>query len=163
MKRYLEAGKLNSPRGIKGEIRFAVYCDSPEFLSGLKYLYLDSEGKRPLEILVYRPSVPSIIFKGYEDRSACSVLNGRTVWFDREDIPLPDGTFYFDDLIGTVAYNSETNEAIGVVTEVEEGVSSYFYLIKGEASYRIPAVSEFVLKAVPEKGVWVKLSEGLEI
>lgn len=31
MRRYLEAGRLNSPRGIKGELRFECMCDSPGF------------------------------------------------------------------------------------------------------------------------------------
>ncbi len=163
MRRYLEAGKLNSPRGIKGEIRFACYCDSPEFLSGVKRLYLDGEGSRYLEISLYRPSVPSIIFKGYEDRNLASSLNGRTVWFDRNDVELPEGTFYFDDMIGTEVFVQGTDGTIGKVTDVEEGVSSYFYIIKGEKSYRVPAVEGFVEKAVPEEGLWLYTTEGLEI
>ena len=39
MRRYLEAGRLNSPRGIKGELRFACWCDSPEFLEGVRGMY----------------------------------------------------------------------------------------------------------------------------
>jgi len=163
MKRYLEAGRLNSPRGIKGEIRFACYCDSPEFLSGVKRLYLDPQGGSFLEVALYRPSIPSFIFKGYEDRGLVSALNGRTVWFDREDFPLPEGSFYYDDIIGAPAFDSRNGERIGEVAAVEEGVSSFYYLIKGEKCYRIPAVNEFILSAAPDKGVFVKLAEGLEI
>ena len=31
MKRYLEAGRLNSPRGLKGELRFECWCDECDY------------------------------------------------------------------------------------------------------------------------------------
>ncbi|MBP5238684.1 MAG: 16S rRNA processing protein RimM [Clostridia bacterium] len=163
MKRFLEAGRLNSPRGIKGEIRFACYCDSPEFLSGIKRLYLDAAGKNFLEVALYRPSVPSFIFKGYEDRGLVSALNGRTVWFDREDFPLEDGVFYYDDIIGAPVFDAESGEKAGEVAGVEEGVSCFYYLIKAYGKcWRVPAVDEFILSADVEKGVTARLAEGLE-
>ena len=100
MRRYLEAGRLNSPRGIKGELRFACWCDSPEFLEGVRTFYLDAEGMRPLRVVLYRPSIPSLIFEGYEDRSRASQLVNRTIYFDREDVSLPEGVVYNDDLLG---------------------------------------------------------------
>ncbi len=163
MKRFLEAGRLNSPRGIKGEIRFACYCDSPEFLAGIKRLYLDADGKNFLEVLLYRPSVPSFIFKDYEDRGLVSALNGRTVWFDREDFPLEDGAFYYDDIVGAPVFDADTSEKIGTVAGVEEGVSSFYYLISsGEKRWRVPAVDEFIVSASPAEGVYAHLAEGLE-
>ncbi len=87
MKRYLEAGRLNSPRGLKGELRFDCWCDSIEFLEGVKYLYLDKDGNRPLEVKSFRNTVGTVTFVGYEDRNSASSLTGRTVYFDREDIP----------------------------------------------------------------------------
>ena len=79
MKRYLEAGRLNSPRGLKGEIRFECWCDDAEFLSGVSRLYLDSEGKRFLEVERYIPHLGTVVFKGYPDRTAVSELTGRTL------------------------------------------------------------------------------------
>ena len=70
MKRFLEAGRLNSPRGLKGELRFECWCDSIEFLSGVKRLYLDPEGKRPLEVKAFRETVSTVIFVGFEDRNS---------------------------------------------------------------------------------------------
>ena len=78
MRRYLEAGRLNSPRGIKGELRFECWCDSPGFLEGVHTFYLDAEGTRPLHVALYRPSIPSLTFEGYEDRTRASQLVNRT-------------------------------------------------------------------------------------
>ncbi len=163
MKRYLEAGRLNSPRGIKGEIRFECWCDSIEFLSGIKYLYLDPDGRRPLEVKSFRETVSTVTFVGYEDRSLASSLTGRTVYFDREDIPLPEGVFYNDDLIGCEVYDETSDSTIGRLTKIEEGMASDIYYVSGEKEYIIPAVKEFIVSANPESGIRVRLIDGFEI
>lgn len=162
MRRFLEAGRLNSPRGIKGEIRFDCWCDSIEFLSGVKYLYLDREGKRPLEVKAFRETVSTVIFVGYEDRNLAASLNGRTVYFDREDISLPEGVFYNDDLIGVSVIDEATNAVIGKLQRIEEGIASDIYYVEGEKKYVIPAVEEFIVRADPETGIVVRLIDGLE-
>ena len=162
MRRYLEAGRLNSPRGIKGEIRFDCWCDSIEFLEGVKYLYLDSEGKRPLEVKAFRETVGTVIFVGYEDRNAASTLTGRTVYFDREDIPLPEGVYYNDDLIGLSVKDEASGRVIGKLVRIEEGRASDMYYVEGEKNYIIPVVDEFVITANPDDGIVVRLIDGLE-
>jgi 16S rRNA processing protein RimM len=162
MKRFLEAGRLNSPRGLKGELRFECWCDSIEFLSGVKHLYLDPEGKRPLEVKAFRETVSTVIFVGYEDRNSAAALTGRTVYFDREDIILPEGVFYNDDLIGADVIDESTGNVIGKLKRVEEGMASDIYFVEGEKKYIIPAVSEFIVSADPQSGIVIRLIDGLE-
>ena len=162
MKHFLEAGRLNSPRGLKGELRFECWCDSIEFLSGVKHLYLDCEGKRPLEVKAFRETVSTVIFVGYEDRNSAATLTGRTVYFDREDIPLPEGVFYNDDLIGADVIDEITGKKIGVLKRIEEGIASDIYFVEGEKSYIIPAVNEFIVKKDPVAGIIIRLIDGFE-
>jgi len=162
MKRFLEAGRLNSPRGLKGELRFDCWCDSIEFLNGVKFLYLDKEGKRPLEVKTFRETVSTVIFVGYEDRNSAASLTGRTVYFDREDIVLPEGVYYNDDLIGATVIDENTGNAVGTLKRIEEGVASDIYYIEGEKNYIIPAVDEFIVKVDPINGIIVRLIDGLE-
>lgn len=162
MRRFLEAGRLNSPRGLKGELRFDCWCDSIDFLSGVKYLYLDNEGKRPLEVKAFRETVSTVIFVGYEDRNLASALTGRTVYFDREDIPLPDGVYYNDDLIGLSVIDEATGASIGTLKRIEEGMASDIYYVEGEKKYIIPAVKEFIVKVDIETGITIRLIDGLE-
>ena len=161
MKRYLEAGRLNSPRGLKGELKFECWCDSFEFLSGVKRLYLDPQGNRPLEVKAFRETGGTVIFVGYEDRNTASVLTGRTVYFDREDIPLPEGVFYNDDLIGAPVTDEISGTVVGKLVRIEEGRASNIYYIEGDKKYVIPAVKEFVVKAEPS-GIIVRLIDGME-
>ncbi len=162
MKRFLEAGRLNSPRGLKGELRFDCWCDGIDFLEGVKYLYLDNEGKRPLEVKSFRETVGTVTFVGYEDRNSASSLTGRTVYFDREDISLPEGVFYNDDLIGVPVKDEATGAVIGVLKRIEEGRASDIYYVQGEKEYIIPAVDEFIISADPESEIVVRLIDGLE-
>lgn len=162
MKRFLEAGRLNSPRGLKGELKFECWCDSIEFLSGVKYLYLDPQGNRPIEVKAFRETVGTVIFKGYEDRTSASALTGRTVYFDREDIPLPEGVFYNDDLIGLTVTDEITGDVVGKLVRIEEGRASNIYYVEGEKKYVIPAVKEFIVKADPQTGIIIRLIDGLE-
>ena len=162
MRRFLEAGRLNSPRGLKGELRFECWCDSIDFLSGVKYLYLDSEGKRPLEIKALRETVSTVMFVGYVDRNSAATLTGRTVYFDREDIVLPEGVFYNDDLIGADVFDEATGVKIGTLKRIEEGMASDIYFVEGEKKYIIPAVKEFIVRADPNTGIIIRLIDGLE-
>ncbi|MBP5155705.1 MAG: 16S rRNA processing protein RimM [Clostridia bacterium] len=162
MKRFLEAGRLNSPRGLKGELRFDCWCDGLDFLSGVKYLYLDNKGARPLEIKEIRESLSTIVFVGYEDRTAASSLTGRTVWFDREDIKLPEGVCYNDDLIGLDVIDADTGRVVGRLARIEEGAASELYYVEGEKNCIVPAVKEFVLSKDIEKGITIRFLEGTE-
>ena len=130
MKRYLEAGRLNSPRGLKGELRFECWCDDAEFLSGVSRLYLDPDGKRFLEVERYIPHLGTVVFKGYPDRTSASALTGRTLWFDREDVTLPEGTWDIringedagDSSLGTAEGTVEVTP-ISAMVLVQEGES----------------------------------------
>ncbi len=164
MKQYLKAGVLNSPRGLRGEIRFSCFCDSPEFLVGVNVLYLDDKGEQPLSVKAYRSTIPTITFEGYEDRTTAYSLMGRTVYFDRTDIPLPEGTYYYEDLIGLPAIDVSSGDMLGNIEVVEEGVAYNFFHIKGETdSYIIPDIEEYVPEIHPTQGIKVKLIDGLKL
>ena len=160
MKRFLEAGRLNSPRGLNGEVRFECWCDSIEFLENVRFLYLDAQGTRPIEVKAFNTRLSTVIFRGYEDRTLASKLTGRTVWFDRKDIVLPEGVCYNDDLIGLPVYNESDGKKLGVLTRIDEGEASDLYFISGEKDYIIPAVKEFIVKKDLEKGITVRLIDG---
>ncbi len=163
MKQYLEAGLLCAPRGIKGELKFDCWCDSPDFLRGVVCFYLDSKGEKPLRVKKYFPSIPSIVFEGYEDRGAASVLTGKKLWFDRADVSLPDGVFFNDDLIGLPVFDADSGADLGKLVAIEDGARHFNYRIKGEKEYLLPAVDEFIISVSLTEGIRVHLLEGMEV
>ena len=46
IKEFLEIGKITGTHGIKGEMRVQPWCDSPEFMSKFRTLYLDKKGEK---------------------------------------------------------------------------------------------------------------------
>lgn len=163
MKKFLEAGVLGAPRGVKGELRFDCWCDSPDFLRGVDRFYFDAEGTKSLAVKRFYPSIPSVVFEGREDRQTAALLTGRKLWFDRDDVTLPEGVFFNDDLIGLKVFDHDSGEEIGVLTSIEEGSRNFLYRIKGdETEYLVPAVEAFV-KSVSLEGLRVTLIPGLEV
>lgn len=163
MKKYLEAGVLGAPRGVKGELKFICWCDSPDFLRGVNRFYFDENGEKSLAVKRYYPSIPSIVFEGREDRQTAALLTGKTLWFDREDITLPEGVYFNADLIGLPVYDADTEEVLGTLTAIEEGARNFLYRIEGEKKYLVPDVDAFIISRDPQKGISVRLIEGMEI
>ncbi len=163
MKKYLEAGVLGAPRGVKGELRFDCWCDSPDFLRGVNRFYFDAEGTKSLAVKRYYPSIPSIVFEGREDRQTAALLTGKTLWFDRDDVSLPQGVYFNDDLIGLPVYDADSGEVFGELSAIEEGSRNFLYRIKGEREYLVPAVDAFIISRDLEKGIAVRLIEGMEV
>lgn len=162
MKRYLEAGRLGAPRGIKGELKLNVWCDDAWFLEGIERFYLGSNGEKPLEVALYRASIPSVTFKGYEDRTSAASLTNRIIYFDRSDVQLEEGSFFNDDLIGVPVYDETSGGVIGRLASIDECASGFLYRVKGEEkSYTIPFNNEFI-KELSLDLIKVRLIDGLE-
>ena len=164
MKRYLEAGKLGAPRGLKGEIRFDCWCDGPEFLQGVRKLYLDPKGERHLEPDRFLPHLGTVVFRGYPDRTSVTPLVGRVLWFDREDIPLPEGTYYNDDLIGTPVFCESEDVPLGTVGEVEDRSGAPLWRIRdadGKREFMFPAVPAYLVSVRPGERVVIRMIEGM--
>ena len=117
-----------------------------------------------IEVVSYRTSVPSIVFKGYEDRTLASALTNRTLWFDRDDIELPDGVCFNDDLLGLKVVCEENGITYGVLDTIEENITGFYYIVKGgNTSYRVPDVEKYILRRSVGDAIYVSPLEGLEI
>ena len=43
MEQYLEAGKVATAHGVRGDLRVESWCDSPKVLAELKCIYIGKE------------------------------------------------------------------------------------------------------------------------
>ena len=132
MRRYLEAGRLNSPRGIKGELRFACWCDSPEFLLQFGTLYLDGTPVRVRAARVHKGNVLAAL-EGVADVNAAMALKGKIVSIDRSGVVLPEGRHFIADLLGLEVLDAGSGEKLGVVADVLTPPAHEVYVVKGEA------------------------------
>ena len=87
-------------------------------------------------------------------------MRGKTVLLYREDID--DEVIFAAELINVEVFCE--GEKIGVITDVLDYPGNSVYVVKGEKSYMIPAVKEFILNTdVDGNRMDVKLLEGMEI
>ena len=180
--KYLEAGKIVSTHGIKGEVKVLPWADSPEFLTRFKTFYLvgavigrpqtgdlSASGGRPLaaptalavESARVQKTCVLIKFKGIDTVEDAQKLRDKVISIARDDPRIPAGTVFQADLIGMPVRAG--GKEIGKIAEILSMPASDVWVVKGERSYMIPNVKTFVPNIDLSLGyVDVHLIEGME-
>jgi 16S rRNA processing protein RimM len=161
IKQYLEAGKITSTHGVRGEVRIEPWTNSPEFLCGFNILYIDGV---PMKVLSMRPHKTSLItlFDGIGSIDSAVRLKNKVVFIDRNDASLEAGEHFIADLIGLTAVDDATGEELGKISEIIPLQPNNVYVITGQREILIPSVPEFVSDINIEAGrITFKLIEGM--
>ncbi|MDL2274181.1 ribosome maturation factor RimM [Oscillospiraceae bacterium OttesenSCG-928-G22] len=159
-KRYLEAGVVAGTHGIRGTLRVKPWADSPAFLLQFDEVFLDGTPFSVLSATVHK-SVVLMTLEGIDTIEKAMELRGRVLTIDREQVDVPDGRYFIQDLIN-LRVQTELGDVIGNITEVMNLPANDVYVVLGEKRYMIPAVPEFVLSVDIEGGVvTVRLLEGM--
>lgn len=156
------AGKIVNTHGLTGEVRITPWCDSPEFLCQFKSLYI---GGVEYKVDSCKPHKSLAIFSlsRVNDINAAMKLLNLEVFIDASSVALEPGSVFIRDLIGLSAINADSGLEFGRVVDVLPLPAHDVYEIKGEKSYLIPAVSQFVKEVnVSEGYIKFNLIEGLE-
>jgi 16S rRNA processing protein RimM len=165
LKNFLEAGKIVSTFGIKGEVNVQSYCNSPDILAGLKFLYLkNGEIRLEAEHSFVRKSGAVFKFKGIDTVEAAQKYREKLLFLRREDIELPEGSYFYQDLLGITVKDHLSDMVYGTVTDITFTGSHDVYHVTAEsgAVNMIPAVPEFIIETDIENAVMrIKTIEGL--
>ena len=157
---YIEAGRIVNTHGVAGEVKIEVWLDSPRFMRKFKRLFIDGS---PMEMQSSREHKGFVLAKleGVDDVNSAMALKGKTVFIHRDDVKLPRGHFYLQDILGAKVIDEDGNE-IGLLTDIMETPASRIYVVKGEKEHLIPAVPEFILSTDADTGIIkVHLIEGM--
>lgn len=161
-KRLLEAGIIANTHGLHGEVKIVPWADSAEFLCGFECLYVD---KKPLVLESAKIHKGNVLAKiaGVDDINAAMLLKNKVVYIDRALAVLPEGRHFLADMIGLEVRDATSGAVLGTLTEVLTPSAQQVYVVKGERTYMIPAVDEFLVETNVEQGFMrVKLIEGLD-
>lgn len=162
MKRFLEAGRIVNTHGIKGEVKIQPWADEPAFLCRFKQFYIDG---KPVDVKSARVQKDCVLasLSGVSSIEAAELLRNRVVCIDREEVTLPDGEYFIQDIVGLTAINCDTGAVIGKVKEVMNLPGNDVYVIDCEPELLIPAVPEFINNTDIEGGtISVKVLEVIE-
>lgn len=156
----LECGKIVNTHGIRGEVKIIPWADSPEFLCDLPALYIDGKPVKIRNARVHKGNVIALL-EGVDDVNTAMLLKEKVVYMSREDVDLPDGSFYLADIIGLKVITEDGRE-LGVLSDILSPSLQQVYVVKGEREIMIPVVPEFILDTNVEGGyIKVRLIEGM--
>ncbi|MEE0970708.1 MAG: ribosome maturation factor RimM [Clostridia bacterium] len=162
---YLECGKIINTHGVRGAVKVENRCDTPSVLASLKRVYLERGGVYE-ENKVISSSVMGanvlMTLEGIGDIDKAMLLKNRLVYAAREDIPLPEGSYFIADLYGLQVIDADSGRVYGTLSEVINRGASDIYVVKTPKGERMmPAVDEFVKKTDPDEGIFVKPIPGM--
>jgi 16S rRNA processing protein RimM len=160
-------GRVAKPFGVKGEMKIEPMTDFPERFKDLRRAYLVSPAGNEIVCTVqsvrYAGGVPYLHFGGYDSPEKARTLNG---WFvkvpEEETVPLPEGSYYWFELIGMEVF-SEDGDKLGTIVDIFETGSNDVYVVKrGRKEVYIPATQE-VIRQVDRaaKRMIIHLMDGL--
>lgn len=158
-RKFLDAGQIVSSHGIHGEVKILPWADSPEFLLDFDTVYING---RPYSVESSRVQKTCVLMKlkGIDSIEDAALLRSNVIRIDRSGIALKDGAVFIADLIGCRCIDEDGNE-FGKLRDVLTMPSNDVYEIRGEHTYLIPAVKEFIREInVDERYVKIHLIEG---
>ncbi|HUH77162.1 MAG TPA: ribosome maturation factor RimM [Devosia sp.] len=110
-------GQIGAAHGIKGAVRIATHTQDPEAIGSYGPLLTDRDGLTiTISKLRLHKNVVVAHIKGISDRNAAELLNGVSLFIERDRLPdtEDEDEFYHTDLIGLEA-RLETGVVIGTV------------------------------------------------
>lgn len=167
IKNYLELGQIVSTHGIKGEVRFNPWCDTPEFIKKFKTLYFDKNGEKEIKVISARAhgNVAILMLEGIDDVDKARALKNTVLYMKRSDAKLPKGTWFIQELFDCTVIDNETGKELGIIIDVSEtGANDVWHIKTPKGSeVLIPAikqvvvsvdVEERIVKIIPIKGLF---------
>ncbi len=162
-KEYLEAGKIVTTHGIRGEVKIMPYTDTPELLCEFDRLFM---GKNHTEIIIEKSRVfkNTVIAKieGIDTPEDAEKLRNKILYMHRDDLELDENTYFIQDLIGMEVKDADSGFAYGKITDVMQTGANDVYVIQGEKEYLIPAIPDVVISTDIDNNIMlIKPLEGL--
>ncbi len=159
---FIHAGKVVNTHGVKGEIKILPQGVAPEMLAECYTLYV---GGKAYDLIAGRIHKGCLLarLEGIGDMDAALALKGKTVTVRREDVPLPEGEYFDEELVGLTARNASTGEKMGKVEEVMHYPAHDIYVVRSARNeYLVPAVEEFIAAIDLARGTMdIHMMEGL--
>ena len=164
-KQFLEAGRVVGTHGLQGELRVEQWCDSPQFLAEFKALYFDG-GERRLKVKS-RPHKNIVLMKieGVDTVEEAEKLRGKVLWLNRDDVRLPEGKSFIQDLIGCKVIDVDNKEiCYGEIADVFKTGANDVYTVKNDSGeqFLVPVIDSVIIEKNTDEGyVLVRPMKGL--
>lgn len=154
MKAFLEAGRITGTHALKGDVRIEPWCDSAEFLCRFKRLYFqDGTEMKVIGARVHK-SLAIIHFENIDRVEQADLLRGKVVYINRQDVRLPKGRYFIQDIIGLRVVDTENGTEYGTITDVlKTGANDVYQVSMNGKDYLMPVIPDVVVKTDIEGGL----------
>ena len=167
MEDFVEIGEIVKPQGLRGDMKARSYLDSEDILQGLDEVFIRKAGQpaasHRLRKLQKKKNFFSLELEGIQDIDAAATLVGGRILVPSQRLKkLPEGEYYWRDLIGLKVV-TEAGDALGRVESIFPTGSNDVYVCRGgRREILLPAIGDVMREIDIEKGVMViRLLEGL--
>ena len=144
---FIPVGQIVNAHGIKGEVKLNPLGFDPEFLAEFDVLYIGGKRMEVKHARVHK-SVVLLTLPGVTDMDAALALKGKNVTIRRDDVEVPEGYYFDEEIEGLTVIDCESGESIGKVRRVLSYPAHKIYEVKGEREYLIPAVPGVFIESV---------------
>lgn len=163
-KQFLEVGKIVGTHGVRGELRVNPWSDTPDFLTAFKTLYFN-EGKEKIKVKC-RPHKNIVLMtaEGVVSVEEAEKLRGKVLYINRDDVKLPEGKNFVQDLIGCKVLDADNKSVeYGVIKDVFKTGANDVYTVKnGDKEYLVPVIDSVIIeKNVDEGIIYIRPMKGL--
>ncbi|MDY7574010.1 ribosome maturation factor RimM [Actimicrobium sp. CCI2.3] len=167
----VQVGYVSGAYGLNGWVRIKPFSSTGEALLSARVWWLDKPALRDVDVMQAKVHSGDVVAQlaGVSGRDAAEVLKGTSVQIPRSYFPaLPDGEFYWVDLIGLAVENLQ-GESIGVVHDMMDNSAHPILrveaVVSADAEKRdeilIPFVGQFI-KTVDQKAGKITVDWGLD-
>ena len=154
-KQFLETGKITGTHGIRGMVRIQPWCDDINFLSKIKYFYLDNLGNTKLtkERIAVNGNVFIAKFSGVDTVADAENLREKIIYINRDDAFIKEGSYFIQDILDCKVYDATSKELLGVVSDVSQtGANDVWHIVNASGEYLVPVIDEIVDKVDIDAG-----------
>ena len=144
---YIPVGQIVNAHGIKGEVKLNPMGFDPEFVADFDVIYIGGKRTEVKSARVHK-SVVLLTLPGVNDMDAALALKGKTVTICRDDVEVPEGYYFDEEIEGMTVIDCATDEVVGKVKRVLTYPAHKIYEVKGEREYLIPAVPGVFIESV---------------
>lgn len=155
-KEFLEVGEIVTTHGIRGDMRLYPWCD-PGDVERAKKVYFDENGAEEFSVKYIKPhkNVYLVKLKGIDTPEDARKFIGKTLYMNRNDIPMEKGEYFIQDIIGLKVIDSENGTVYGEVYDVAATGANDIYCVRDADKKEtwIPAIPQVIDKVDIDSGV----------
>ena len=146
-KQFIEAGKIVGTHGLRGEVRIDPWCDSADFLCRFRRLYDKNNSEMKVKSARPHKNIAIVHFDGVDKVEQAELMRGRIVYINRDDVRLPEGTVFIQDLIGLKVIDADKDICYGEITDVlKTGANDVYQVTDNGREYLVPAIPDVVIE-----------------